>query len=41
MLEKEIKILDINITQLTQQLQKMRGFKVFDGVIHDDYYDVP
>lgn len=41
MLEKEIKVLDVDVTSLTTKLQKMRWFKTFDGIIHDDYYDVP
>ena len=41
MLEKEIKILDININELTKKLEKMWADKHFDWFIHDIYYDFP
>lgn len=41
MIEKEIKILDINKRSITAQLTKLWAKKVFDGVVHDVYYDFP
>ncbi len=41
MLEKEIKVLNISVDDLTTKFKSMRWFKTFEGVIHDDYYDVP
>jgi len=41
MLEVEIKILDIDVEKLTQQLEEMWAKKTFEWVIHDVYYDFP
>jgi len=41
MLEKEIKILDIDTKEICEKLEKMWAEKTFDGVIHDVYYDFP
>ncbi len=41
MLEKEIKILDVNIEDLQTKLENMWAEKTFDWFIHDVYYDFP
>lgn len=41
MLEKEIKILDIDISSIQKQLIDLGAQKSFDGFIHDVYYDFP
>jgi len=41
MLEKEIKILDVNVVKLQKKLEKMWAEKTFEGYIHDIYYDFP
>lgn len=41
MLEKEIKILEINVQEICEKLEKFWAKKTFDGVIHDVYYDFP
>jgi predicted adenylyl cyclase CyaB len=41
MLEKEIKILEIDIAQVTKKLEEFWAVKTFDGFIHDVYYDFP
>jgi len=41
MLEKEIKILDINVWELQEKLEKLWAKKTFEGYIHDIYYDFP
>jgi adenylate cyclase class 2 len=39
MLEKEIKILDINVEELQKKLTQLWAIKTFEGFIHDIYYD--
>ena len=39
MLEKEIKILDVDVKDLQKQLEKLWAEKTFEGYIHDVYYD--
>lgn len=39
MLEKEIKILDIDVLSIQKQLEKLWAVKTFEGYIHDVYYD--
>ena len=39
MLEKEIKILDVNVQDLQKQLEKLWAEKTFEWFIHDIYYD--
>lgn len=39
MLEKEIKILDINVEKVQKKLEKLWAIKTFEGFIHDIYYD--
>ncbi len=39
MLEKEIKILDINVEKLQKKLEKLGAIKTFEWFIHDIYYD--
>jgi len=39
MLEKEIKILDINVEKIQEKLEKLWAEKTFEGFIHDVYYD--
>lgn len=39
MLEKEIKILNIDKANVIHRLEKLWAKKVFDGYIHDIYYD--
>ena len=41
MLEKEIKILEINKDELIKKLEDLWAIKTFDWVIHDVYYDFP
>ncbi len=41
MLEKEIKILEINQEEIIKKLEEFGAEKTFDGVIHDVYYDFP
>ena len=41
MLEKEIKILDIDIEVVQKQLLDFGAEKTFEGFIHDVYYDFP
>ena len=41
MLEKEIKILDVDVKKLTDKLEKFWATKTFEGYIHDIYYDFP
>ncbi|NDK10280.1 CYTH domain-containing protein [Candidatus Gracilibacteria bacterium] len=41
MLEKEIKILEINKEEIVSKLEAMGAKKSFEGFIHDIYYDFP
>ncbi len=41
MLEKEIKILDVDLEKLQKKLEDMWAKKSFDWFIHDVYYDFP
>jgi adenylate cyclase class IV len=41
MLEKEIKILDIDTDDIQKQLVDLGAEKTFEGYIHDVYYDFP
>lgn len=41
MLEKEIKILDIDVEAVQEKLEIFGAKKTFDGFIHDVYYDFP
>jgi predicted adenylyl cyclase CyaB len=41
MLEKEIKILEINKEEIVAQLLELWAEKTFEGFIHDIYYDFP
>lgn len=41
MLEKEIKILEIDTKKLFSDLEKLGAKKTFDWIIHDIYYDFP
>jgi len=41
MLEKEIKILNINQAEIIQKLEDFGAVKTFEGMIHDVYYDFP
>ncbi len=41
MLEKEIKILEIDVDKLCKKLDKLGAIRTFEGVIHDVYYDFP
>ncbi len=41
MLEKEIKILEINREEIVEKLEKLGAEKTFEGFIHDIYYDFP
>lgn len=41
MLEKEIKILDIDINEICTKLENLGAQRTFDGIIHDVYYDFP
>lgn len=39
MLEKEIKILDVNVDELQKKLESLWALKTFEWYIHDIYYD--
>ncbi len=39
MLEKEVKILEINVIEIQQKLEKLWAKKTFEWFIHDLYYD--
>jgi adenylate cyclase class IV len=39
MLEKEVKILEINVINIQKQLEWLWAIKTFEGYIHDIYYD--
>jgi len=41
MLEKEIKILDINVEKVIKNLEELWAKKTFEWYIHDIYYDFP
>ncbi len=41
MLEKEVKILEIDRAEVMKNLEKLWAEKTFDGFIHDIYYDFP
>ena len=41
MLEKEIKILDVDVQKLREKLEELWAKKTFEGFIHDIYYDFP
>ncbi len=41
MLEKEIKILDINVWEIIKKLESFWAKKTFEWYIHDIYYDFP
>jgi len=41
MLEKEIKILEVDVKELQEKLEKLWAKKTFEGYIHDVYYDFP
>ena len=41
MLEKEIKILEVNVKEICKKLEKLWAKRTFDGFIHDVYYDFP
>ena len=41
MLEKEIKILNINQEEIIKKLEDFWAIKTFEGEIHDVYYDFP
>lgn len=41
MLEKEIKILEINKEEIVEKLLEMWAEKTFEGFVHDIYYDFP
>lgn len=41
MLEKEIKILEINKKEIIEKLEALGAEKTFEGFIHDVYYDFP
>ena len=41
MLEKEIKILEVDVIKLQKKLEKLWAIKTFEGYIHDIYYDFP
>jgi len=41
MLEKEIKILEIDTKKLCEDLEKLWATKTFEWIIHDVYYDFP
>jgi len=41
MLEKEIKILEIDVAQVQKTLLELGAEKTFEGFIHDIYYDFP
>jgi predicted adenylyl cyclase CyaB len=41
MLEKEIKILDVDVEKLQKKLEELWAKKTFEWYIHDIYYDFP
>ena len=41
MLEKEVKILEIDKQKVIKKLEELWAKKTFEGVIHDIYYDFP
>ena len=41
MLEKELKILNINPDEIIDKLESFGAKKTFEGFIHDIYYDFP
>ncbi len=41
MLEKEIKILEVDLEKLQKKLEELWAKKTFEGYIHDIYYDFP
>ena len=41
MLEKEVKVLDIDINEVCKTIESLWGKRTFEGVIHDVYYDFP
>jgi len=41
MLEKEIKILEVDVEKLQKKLEELWVKKTFEGYIHDIYYDFP
>ena len=41
MLEIEIKILEINSLEVQNKLLELGAQKIFEGFIHDIYYDFP
>ena len=41
MLEKEIKILEVDVKALQEKLESLWAKKTFEGYIHDVYYDFP
>jgi len=41
MLEKEIKILEVDVEKLQKRLEELWAKKTFEGYIHDIYYDFP
>lgn len=41
MLEKEIKILEINVIEIQKKLEELWAVKTFEWYIHDIYYDFP
>jgi adenylate cyclase class 2 len=41
MLEKEIKILEINKSEIVEKLLEMGAEQTFEGFVHDVYYDFP
>lgn len=41
MLEKEIKILDVNVKDLQEKFEKFWAVKTFEWYVHDIYYDFP
>lgn len=41
MLEKEIKILEIDKEKLIKTLENLGAKRTFEGVVHDVYYDFP
>lgn len=41
MLEKEIKLLEVTREEIVKKLLNLGAKKIFDGYIHDIYYDFP
>lgn len=41
MLEKEIKILEVDVQEIQKKLESFGAEKTFEGYIHDIYYDYP